>query len=88
MTDITSEVKVRLDTAQQSADEVLASEAPKAKAKRAPKKQLAVAEPEVEGTALDEAQAVVSIPSEEEPKKVSKVVCPSCGERVSAKTLR
>ncbi len=48
--DIANEAKVRLDTAQQSADEAPAAEATAAQAKRAPKKQLAVAEPEVEAT--------------------------------------
>ncbi len=52
MAGITNEVKVPSDTTQQSADEVSATEAPKAKAtaKRAPRKQPAVAEPEVEVT--------------------------------------
>ncbi len=89
MTDIANGVKAPSDTTQKSANEVPATEAPKAKAKRAPKKQPAVAEPEVEVTdSLDEAQAVVSIPAEEEPKEVSKVVCPDWGKQMFAKTLR
>ncbi len=83
-------------------NELTAPVAPKAKAKRAPRKQPVAesspegsqtkglkVEPEVEVTArLDEVQAVVTIPTEEKPQEASKVGCPDCGKQISARTFR
>ena len=77
---------------QSAQEEAPAPEAPKPKAAkptRAPKKQLAVVEPEVEvTTSLDEVEAVVRMPSADELKVDVKVACPDCGKPMSAKTLR
>ncbi len=87
MTDVINEAKVT-DTAQQIEDEEPASEAPKAKAKakRATRKQLAVAEPEVEVTpSLDEVQADLSIPSAA-PKVETKVLVQTAGSTCLLRT--
>ena len=62
--------------------------APKAKAKRVSKKEPVFTEPEVEVTSsLDEVQAEVVMPNQE-PYVESKVACPDCGKKMSAKTLK
>ena len=100
MTDIINEVKVNEEPAEASpqAPQVEAEapivEAPKAKAKRASRAKPKEEEPQVEtNSSLDETQAVVTIPTQEEEgkkeaKTEAKVSCPDCGKQMSAKTLK
>ena len=101
MTDIINEVSVIKEPADALPEapqvEAEAPMAPKVKAKRAPKKPPASAEPEVEvRESFDETQVDVTIPTQEESKTdakteaktESKVSCPDCGKQMSAKTLK
>ena len=87
MTDVINEVNVT-ETILSNEDEPSIQRAPKARAKRASKKEAVMTEPEVEETSsFDEVQADVVTPKQEtyvEPK----VACPDCGKKMSAKTLK
>ena len=85
MTDVINEVNVNeVESPVTRAVQI----APEAKAKRVSKKEPVFTEPEVEVTSsLDEVQAEVVMPNQE-PYVESKVACPDCGKKMSAKTLK
>ena len=87
MTDVINEVNV-IESTLSNEDESSIQKAPKARAKRASKKEPDFIEPEVEVTSsLDEVQAQVVMPKQE-PYVEPKVACPDCGKKMSAKTLK
>ena len=87
MTDVINEVNV-VESTLSNEDESSIQKAPKARAKRASKKEPDFIEPEVEVTSsLDEVQAEVVMPKQE-PYVEPKVACPDCGKKMSAKTLK
>lgn len=87
MTDVINEVNV-IESTLSNEDESSIQKAPKARAKRASKKEAVMTEPEVEATSsFDEVQAEVVMPKQE-PYVEPKVACPDCGKKMSAKTLK
>ena len=87
MTDVINEVNV-IESTLPNEDESSIQKAPKARAKRASKKEPDFTELEVEVTSsLDERQAEVVLPKRE-PEVEHKVGCPDCGKQVPTKTLK
>ena len=87
MTDVINEVNV-IESTLSNEDESSIQKAPRARAKRASKKEAVMTEPEVEVTSsFDEVQAEVVMPKQE-PYVEPKVTCPDCGKKMSAKTLK
>ena len=82
MTDVINEVNV-IESTLSNEYESSVQKAPKARAKRASKKEAVVTEPEVEATSsFDEVQADVVV-STQEPYVEPKVACPDCGKKMT-----